>query len=88
MKTQKDIDEIWIRSDAHEKRLQAREEELEKLIKEYRTKALNIHPVSVSDADIEQVAYDEAAGMDWNSLAYMKCWIEGFDNGAKWHRDK
>ena len=47
MKTQKDIDEIWAISEAHEKRLQLRELELDRLIEEYRTKANSYNAIQL-----------------------------------------
>lgn len=55
------------------------DEILQKIDKQY---------VSMSDAEVEQVAYDEAEGIDWNSLGDKRSWTEGFIDGAKWHRDK
>jgi hypothetical protein len=46
MKTQKDIDEIWNKVDALEKRLKEKEEELENLILEYRNKEFNTNNVN------------------------------------------
>ncbi len=94
MKTQKDIDEAWAMADAHVKKLEEREKELESLIDEYRTKALSIADVSGSafwsdDRVIDFVNwYIELHKLDFRYTIENRTIIESFKNGddaSKWH---
>ncbi len=48
-KTQKDIDDIWARVDAYEKKLNLRELELEGLLDEYRKKVAKLKSIEVKE---------------------------------------